>query len=306
MELCIAEPHGMCSGVARALRMAEQILAEHPGETLWCFHEIVHNEHVVNGLKARGVRFVKSLQEIPTDARVLFSAHGVSPQVRAEALARRLAVVDATCPFVTKVHREAKAFSAQGAVIALIGHKGHDEVEGIVGEAPAHIHVIECSEDVAQLRKALECSHASEVSINLVVLSQTTVSREMVQALSAELAQAGFSLTFPAQGNGICYATQERQEAVRGLAKAVDHLVVLGSRTSSNSLRLAEVAERAGCPVSLVASPNELDLSMLTGVRRLGITSGASTPEALLRQLVQRLEAVSAGEERIAGGENHA
>lgn len=272
----------MCSGVARALRIAEQTLSEHPGETLWCFHEIVHNEHVVASLRTRGARFVDAIAAIPPGGRVLFSAHGVSPAVRAEAEARGLDIVDATCPFVAKVHEEAKTFAAQGYEIALVGHKGHDEVVGIVGEAPEHIHVTETAEEVAALRAALPQDNA------LAVLSQTTVSREMFEARLADLQAAGFTPQLP-RHRDICYATQERQDAVRALAKHVDHLLVLGSRNSSNSKRLAEVAETAGCPATLIASPDELETLDLRGVHRLGITSGASTPEALLTALRDRL-----------------
>lgn len=282
MEALVAEPHGMCSGVARALRIAERTLAAHPGETLWCFHEIVHNEHVVAALRARGARFVNALADIPEGARVLFSAHGVSPAVRAEAQTRGLEVVDATCPFVAKVHEEAKAFAGRGLPIALVGHKGHDEVVGIVGEAPECIHVAETSDDVRALRETLPEGSP------LAVLSQTTVSREMFEARLADLRAAGFQSNLP-RHRDICYATQERQDAVRALAAQVNRILVLGSRNSSNSKRLAEVAESVGCPATLIASPEELDAIDLRGVRRLGLTSGASTPEDLLTALRDRL-----------------
>ena len=282
MEVLIAEPHGMCSGVARALRIAERTLAGHPGETLWCFHEIVHNEHVVAALRARGARFVNALADIPEGARVLFSAHGVSPTVRAEAQTRGLEVIDATCPFVAKVHEEAKVFAAQGIPIALVGHKGHDEVVGIVGEAPERIHVAETPDDVHAIRNTLP------EGAPLAVLSQTTVSREMFESRLADLRAAGFHPNLP-RHRDICYATQERQDAVRALAARVDRILVLGSRNSSNSKRLAEVAESVGCPATLIASPEELDVLDLHGVRRLGLTSGASTPEDLLTALRDRL-----------------
>ncbi len=278
MELFIAEPHGMCSGVARALKIATKTLNDHPGDPLWCFHEIVHNEHVVAALRERGARFVDSLEAIPQGARVLFSAHGVSPEIRREAERRHLKVVDATCPFVAKVHQEACSFTAQSLPIALIGHKGHDEVVGILGEAPENIHVVETAEDV----KALAAT--SPHGITIAVLSQTTISREMFDARVSELNNAGFTLIFP-DHRDICYATQERQLAVRELAQTVDHILVLGSRNSSNSKRLAEVAETAGCTATLIASPEEVTTLNLTGIQRLGITSGASTPEELFNQL---------------------
>lgn len=283
MELRIAEPHGMCSGVARALRIADKTLADHPGEPLWCFHEIVHNEHVVDDLRTRGARFVNDLGEIPEGSRVLFSAHGVSPAVRQLAERRRLEVVDATCPFVGKVHEEAKTFAAAGTAIALIGHKGHDEVVGIVGEAEATITIIEGVDDVRALR-------ASRPDLKeLAVLSQTTISGEMYAACIAALKQEGFNLLFPKKQD-ICYATRERQEAVRALAAAVDRVIVLGSRNSSNSKRLAEVARTAGVPAILLASPDELAaLDFPADVKTIGVTSGASTPEHLFEELCARL-----------------
>ena len=283
MELLVAEPHGMCTGVARALKIVEQTLAEHPGETLWCFHEIVHNEHVVANLRNRGVCFVDALDTIPRGARVLFSAHGVSPAVRAEADERGLEVVDATCPFVGKVHQEARTFAEQGLPIVLVGHKGHDEVVGIVGEAPEAITVAETAQDIADLRA--QRPEAKEVAL----LSQTTISREMYEARQADLEAAGYTLRHP-NHRDICYATQERQDAVRQLAKQVDAILVLGSRNSSNSKRLAEVAQKTGCPAHLIAKPEEIADLDLSGIQRLGITSGASTPEELLTDICNRLK----------------
>ena len=282
MELFIAEPHGMCTGVARALRIVRRTLEEHPGEPLWCFHEIVHNEHVVSNLRAQGVRFVNDLADVPPGSRLLFSAHGVSPAVRAQAAERNLEVVDATCPFVAKVHAEAKVFASQALPIALVGHKGHDEVVGILGEAPTAIRVIETAADVAALRQELPAVR------DLALLSQTTVSGEMFNERLADLRAAGFTPRLP-NHRDICYATQERQDAVRELAGRVDRLLVLGSRTSSNSKRLADVAQTAGCPATLIASPDELDTLDLSGVERLGLTSGASTPEELLTEVAHRL-----------------
>lgn len=284
MKVAIAEPHGMCTGVARALEIAHRTLDEHPGETLWCFHELVHNEHVVAELQQRGAVFVDEIEVIPHGARVLFSAHGISPAVRAAAMARNLEVVDATCPFVAKVHAEAKRYAADFLNVALIGHKGHDEVVGILGEAPKQITVIETAEDVATLRQT-----TSETQ--LMVLSQTTISEAMYEARVADLKAAGFEVAEP-QALDICYATRERQQAVRTLAQHVDCVLVLGSRNSSNSKRLVEVAEREGCRAYLIASPEEIDQLELQGVQSLGLTSGASTPETLLKALCQRLEAI--------------
>lgn len=283
MEVLVAEPHGMCTGVARALEIAQHTLDEHPGETLWCFHELVHNEHIVSDLQARGVRFVNAIADIPIGARVLFSAHGVSPEVRHEAKMRQLNVVDATCPFVAKVHAEARRYATEEALaIALIGHKGHDEVVGIVGEAPARITVIESTEDVHTLRQTTSTSQ-------VMVLSQTTISEAMYEARVAELQAEGFEVLFP-KALDICYATRERQQAVRELATQVDYVLVLGSRNSSNSKRLVEVAQKAGCRATLLASPEELGTLDLQGVQRLGLTSGASTPETLLDRLRMSLK----------------
>ena len=283
MRLLVAQPHGLCSGVARALRIADDALAASPGETLWCYHQLVHNEHVVAGLRARGARFVDDLADVPEGARVLFSAHGVSPAVRAQARARGLRVIDATCPFVAKVHREALTFARRGLPIALVGHKGHDEVVGVLGEAPERIRVVETQADAAALRADFPA--AREVA----VLSQTTVSHDMVEARLADLRALGLAPLLPDRRD-ICTATQERQDAVRALASQADRFIVLGSRTSSNSKRLAEVAQSAGCPATLIASPDELDGLDLSGVRTLALTSGASTPESLLDALRARLE----------------
>lgn len=283
MEVLVAEPHGMCSGVARALEIARQTLEQHPGQTLWCFHELVHNEHIVAALQARGMRFVNAIAEIPEGARVLFSAHGVSPEVRQAAALRCLEIVDATCPFVAKVHAEARRYAQEGWQIALIGHKGHDEVVGILGEAPEQIAVIETCDDVRALRQKVAVSQ-------VMVLSQTTISEAMYEARIADLQAAGFEVQFP-KVLDICYATRERQQAVRALAQQVDCVLVLGSRNSSNSKRLVEVAERAGCRAALIASPEELETIDLRSVRRLGLTSGASTPESLLDRLRDSLNA---------------
>ncbi len=280
MEIRVAEPHGMCSGVARALKIADEAIAAHPDETLWCFHEIVHNAHVVEGLKARGAVFVQEIEAIPEGSRVLFSAHGVSPAVREAAAARRLEVIDATCPFVTKVHREALGFDRDGIPILLIGHKGHDEVVGVVGEAPGRITVIASAADVATLPYPADTTVA--------VLSQTTVSQELYATLLKAVRVRGHKVLLPPK-HGICYATQERQNAVRALAAEADRMLVIGSRTSSNSKRLVEVAESAGCPATLIESPEDVRGIDLTGVSVLGITSGASTPERLLDETVRSL-----------------
>ena len=260
MQVLVADPHGMCSGVARALRIAAQALAERPGETLWCYHKLVHNEHVVSELRARGARFVDDLEEIPEGARG---------------------------PFVAKVHAEARAYAARGLPIALVGHKGHDEIVGVLGEAPERIRVVETAQDAQTLRD--DFPEAREVAL----LSQTTVSQAMVEARLADLRALGLEPLLPDRRD-ICTATQERQDAVRALAARADRILVLGSPTSSNSKRLVEVAETAGCPATLIASPEDLGTLDLSGVRVLGLTSGASTPESLLHDLLARLGAPAA------------
>jgi 4-hydroxy-3-methylbut-2-enyl diphosphate reductase len=282
ISLEIAQPHGMCSGVDRALKIAHRIFDEHPGERLWCYHEIVHNQHVVAELKARGALFVDAIADIPMHGRVLFSAHGVAPHVWEEAHARHLEIVDATCPFVAKVHREARDFAQQALPMVLIGHKGHDEVVGVIGEAPEGIEVMESASDLAMIQARWPAAKA------LGLLSQTTISEEMLMACQAALVAAGYTLVYP-QMKDICYATQERQKAVALLAQRVEVLLVLGSPNSSNSRRLVEVAEKEGCKAFLLDAPEAVDALDLTGYHRLGVTSGASSPEALFDQLVHRL-----------------
>lgn len=281
-EIEIAQPHGMCTGVDRALKIADQILNTHPQETLWCFHEIVHNQHVVADLKARGAIFVDTIDAIPEGARVLFSAHGVSPQIWEAARARKLEIIDATCPFVAKVHGEARNFAAKGHRIVLVGHKGHDEVVGVIGEAPNQMEVVESPADVA----ALKARWPEEKT--LVLLSQTTISDEMLNACQGALEAAGYALIHP-NSKDICYATRERQRAVSRLAKTVDYMIVLGSPNSSNSRRLVEVAQKEGCPAILVDTPKGVESLDFSNLKRVGVTSGASTPEALFQQLVIKL-----------------
>lgn len=283
VKISIAQPHGMCTGVDRALKIAHQTLDKYPGETLWCFHEIVHNQHVVAQLKARGATFVNAINEIPEGSRVLFSAHGVSPAIWQEAHDRHLEIVDATCPFVAKVHHEARHFAQQNVPIALVGHKGHDEVVGVLGEAPDTIEVMESPNDIAALQQRWPNERT------LALLSQTTISMEMFDKCKAALTDAGYHLLLP-NFKDICYATQERQKAVRELAHHVEHIIVLGSPNSSNSQRLAEVAIKEGCPATLIASPEEIHHLPLEDVRHLGLTSGASTPEALFETLVKLLQ----------------
>lgn len=278
----IAQPHGMCSGVDRALKIVHRILDTYPNEPLWCFHEIVHNQHVVADLKSRGAIFVDAIAEIPEGGRVLFSAHGVAPSVWEEARARHLDIVDATCPFVAKVHGEARDFASRHCHIALVGHKGHDEVVGVIGEAPEQIEVIESKADVDLLK-----ARWPKVR-DLVLLSQTTISDEMFVECQTALETAGYTLIHP-NFKDICYATRERQRAVAKLAQEVDCVLVLGSPNSSNSRRLVEVAQKEGAQAFLVDKPETIDTLDLAPFKRIGVTSGASTPEALFQQLIERL-----------------
>lgn len=278
----IAQPHGMCTGVDRALKIANRILDEYPNERLWCFHEIVHNQHVVADLKTRGAIFVDAISDIPEGARVLFSAHGVSPQIWEESRARNLTIVDATCPFVAKVHGEARDFASRNCHIALVGHKGHDEVVGVIGEAPHQIEVVESKHDI-ELLKARWPNERT-----LVLLSQTTISYEMFIECQTALEAAGYTLIHP-NFKDICYATRERQRAVAKLACEVDCVLVLGSPNSSNSRRLVEVAQKEGCQAFLIDKLEAIDTLDFSHMKRVGVTSGASTPEELFQQLIKRL-----------------
>ncbi len=277
MQLSIINPHGFCTGVARAIDLVEKVLAQHPGETLYCLHEIVHNEHVVSRLTALGMIVINHLTEAPIGARVLFSAHGVSPAIRQEAQARQLEVIDATCPFVDKVHREVLRFKDAQQTILCIGHKGHDEVEGVIGEAPDCTTVIESPKDVDSL--TYPADHP------IAVVSQTTISATMYDSIMVAL-KGRFSQIQAPNHTDICYATRDRQSAVTDAAQIADHILVLGSTNSSNSRRLVETAQSAGCSATLIATLDELHNLDLTAVNHLAITSGASTPETFLQKVV--------------------
>lgn len=271
--LIIADPHGFCSGVARAIAIAEKTLAQNPGTTIYCLHEIVHNEHVVAHLEAAGMRFVSHLEEIPPGATVLFSAHGVTPAIRKQARARQLTLIDATCPFVEKVHAEVRRFAAEACFIVCIGHRDHQEVIGIAGEAPEHVHVVEKPEDV----DLLDASPSQRVA----VVSQTTLSTTHVDRVMARLHSRFPSLEQPSKTD-ICYATRDRQQAVSTLAKNCEWVIVLGSANSSNSRRLVETAEAAGARATLVSTMEELRQLDVRDAHCIGITSGASTPESFM------------------------
>ena len=280
MEALLAQPRGFCAGVDRAIAIVERALDLH-GAPIYVRHEIVHNDHVVADLRAKGAVFVESLDEVPAGATVVFSAHGVARAVRDEAQARGLSVFDATCPLVTKVHVEVARMRREGREVVMIGHAGHPEVEGTMGQAGGGIHLVESVEDVARL---LVVDPA-----RLAYVTQTTLSvddcREVIDALRARFPQVA-----EPKKQDICYATQNRQDAVKFMVPQCDLVLVIGSPTSSNSNRLREVAQKMGCEAHLIGSAAELDPGWLTGRQRIGITAGASAPEVLVTEVLARLK----------------
>jgi 4-hydroxy-3-methylbut-2-enyl diphosphate reductase len=280
LELLIAAPRGFCAGVDRAIRIVELAIEKY-GVPVYVRHEIVHNRFVVDGLKAKGAIFVEELDEVPDDAPVVFSAHGVPKAVPAKAAERGLSYLDATCPLVSKVHRQAERLVASGRHILFIGHRGHPEVIGTFGQVPeGSMTLIETVEDVAALNPA--------DPDNLSFLTQTTLSVDDTAAIVAALREK-FSAIGEPRGEDICYATSNRQAAVKAIAKACDAMVVIGAPNSSNSLRLVEVAEREGTRARLIQRADDLDFDWLRGVSVLGVTAGASAPELLVREVVDRL-----------------
>jgi 4-hydroxy-3-methylbut-2-enyl diphosphate reductase len=275
-KLLLAAPRGYCAGVDRAVQTVERAL-ELYGPPVYVRKEIVHNKHVVEQLRARGAVFVDQETEIPEGETVVFSAHGVAPSVHANAGARSLRTIDATCPLVTKVHVEAKKFAAQGYTIVLVGHAGHEEVEGTMGEAPDHIVLIETEEDVDRL----EVADPERVAY----ISQTTLSVDETTAIIARLRERFPSAVGP-RTDDICYATTNRQAAVRQMAGQCDLVLVIGSRNSSNSNRLVEVARDHGAESHLIDNETQVRDEWIEGKRTVGITSGASAPEELVQRLV--------------------
>jgi len=280
IELLIAAPRGFCAGVDRAIRIVE-LAIEKNGPPVYVRHEIVHNKFVVDSLRAKGAIFVEELSEVPDGAHVVFSAHGVPKAVPAEAQGRGLDYFDATCPLVSKVHRQAERLVAAGRHIVFIGHAGHPEVIGTFGQVPAgSMSLIETVADAE--------AFAPADPGNLAFLTQTTLSVDDTAAVVAML-QRRFPMIQAPRGEDICYATSNRQAAVKAIAGSCDALLVIGAPNSSNSLRLVEVAEREGIPAMLIQRAAELDWSFLDGVGTLGISAGASAPELLVRELVERL-----------------
>ncbi|MEY3970642.1 MAG: hypothetical protein RLZZ80_340 [Pseudomonadota bacterium] len=295
-EIVLAEPRGFCAGVDRAIEIVEKALAKF-GAPIYVRHEIVHNDHVVRDLRDKGAVFVEDLNEVPLGARVIMSAHGVSRKVRDHATERELEVFDATCPLVTKVHVEVRKLAAEGYEIVMIGHRGHPEVEGTMGQLEKGIYLVEDEAQAASL--------SVKDPSRLAYVSQTTLSVDdtasVVNALRAKFPQ----IRGP-KFSDICYATQNRQDAVKLMSQSVDLVLVVGSPTSSNSNRLREVAERHGVPAYLVNDASELKLEWLTGKLRVGITAGASAPEELVQGLVSAVKAAGASAvRRLPGAEEH-
>jgi len=292
MEVLLAQPRGFCAGVDRAIEIVERALAVH-GAPIYVRHEIVHNKFVVDDLRSKGAVFVDELDQVPPDGIVVFSAHGVSKAIQAEAMRRGLQVFDATCPLVTKVHVEVAKMRAAGCEIVMIGHEGHPEVEGTMGQTEGGMYLVETVEDVQRLRVRDPES--------LAYVTQTTLSLDDAAEVIAALKRRFPSIAEPKRAD-ICYATQNRQDAVKFLAPQVEVVIVVGSRNSSNSNRLREVAERFGVPAYLVDSAEHLDPSWVAGRQRIGITAGASAPEVLVDALIARLKELGARSVRPLDG----
>jgi 4-hydroxy-3-methylbut-2-enyl diphosphate reductase len=287
MDILLATPRGFCAGVERAISIVERALEKY-GAPIYVRHEVVHNRYVVDGLKAKGAVFVEELSEVPDGATVIFSAHGVPQAVRREAEARGLRVFDATCPLVTKVHLEVSRLHKQGYEIVMIGHKGHPEVEGTMGQATGVMYLVESVNDVAGL--GVGAGDAAP----LAYVTQTTLSVDDAQAVVAALRARYPGIVGPKKDD-ICYATQNRQDAVKSMAGKVDVVIVVGSKNSSNSNRLREVAENDGVAAYLVDGAEQIDPQWMDGRNRVGVTAGASAPEVLVSGVVDRLKELGAG-----------
>ncbi len=283
-EVILAEPRGFCAGVDRAIEIVERAIAKF-GAPIYVRHEIVHNTYVVNELKSKGAVFIEDLAEVPPGATLVFSAHGVSKAVQAEARARGFQIFDATCPLVTKVHVEVAKLAKEGYEFIMIGHKGHPEVEGTMGQLSSGIHLVEDVEDVASV--------SPMQTARLAVVTQTTLSVDDAAEISAAVRARFPSVREPKQQD-ICYATQNRQDAVKMLSPQVDLVIVVGSPTSSNSNRLRELAQRLGTEAYMVDSAAELKAEWFDGKMRVGLTAGASAPEVLVREVIDRVKALGA------------
>jgi 4-hydroxy-3-methylbut-2-enyl diphosphate reductase len=280
MKLILANPRGFCAGVYMAIDVVDQLLDLCPGEPIYVFHEIVHNRHVVERFRDRGVKFIEDLADVPEGSIAVFSAHGVSPAVRQQARERRLTAIDATCPLVTKLHNEAIRYAKAGYQILLVGHLNHQEVVGTRGEAPDAIQVVESPADIPGLT-----IHDPD---KLVYLTQTTLSTDDAEVIIRALKKAFPNLKEPPSSD-ICYATTNRQRAVRAIAPDVDLVLVVGSRNSSNSVRLTEISENVGTAARLIDDRSELKPEWFEGVKTVLITAGASAPEDLVHDLIVEL-----------------
>jgi 4-hydroxy-3-methylbut-2-en-1-yl diphosphate reductase len=295
-EILLAQPRGFCAGVDRAIDIVERALQQF-GAPIYVRHEIVHNAYVVADLRDKGAIFIEDLDDVPAGNTLVFSAHGVSKAVRAEAAERGLTIFDATCPLVTKVHVEVAKMRKQGCEVVMIGHDGHPEVEGTMGQAEAGMHLVEAVDDVAGLQVANPD--------RLAYVSQTTLSVDDTAAVIAALKQKYPNIIEPKKGD-ICYATTNRQEAVKFMAPQVELVIVVGSPNSSNSNRLREVAEKKGTPAYMVDNASQIDPQWLAGKLRIGVTAGASAPEVLVQAVIDRLKELGARSVRtLEGVEEH-
>jgi 4-hydroxy-3-methylbut-2-en-1-yl diphosphate reductase len=283
-EILLAEPRGFCAGVDRAIEIVERALTKF-GAPIYVRHEIVHNTYVVNELKAKGAIFIEALSDVPPGATLVFSAHGVSKAVQEEAVARGFRIFDATCPLVTKVHVEVAKLHREGYEFIMIGHKGHPEVEGTMGQLDSGIHLVEDVEDVSRISPGQ--------TDKLAVVTQTTLSVDDAAEISAAV-KARFPNVREPKQQDICYATQNRQDAIKVLSPQVDVLIVVGSPTSSNSNRLRELASKLGTEAYMVDNASELQEAWFEGKSKVGLTAGASAPEVLVNQVIERIKALGA------------
>ena len=276
MQVVLAQPRGFCAGVVRAISIVERAIEKYDAP-VFVRHEIVHNRHVVEDLKAKGARFVDEVDEIPVGAVTIFSAHGVARSVENSAETRALPVIDATCPLVTKVHLQGKRYVSQGRTVILVGHAGHPEVEGTMGQIPGPVHLVQTEDDIPNL--------PIPVNAPVAYVTQTTLSIDDTRGI-IEAIKRRFSNVVGPETNDICYATQNRQTAVRELTKIADVILVVGAKNSSNSNRLREIGEEAGVPSYLLADGSELRPEWVKGAHIIGLTAGASAPEAMVQDVI--------------------
>jgi len=292
MKVILAQPRGFCAGVVRAIEIVERALQKY-GPPVYVRHEIVHNKHVVESLKAKGAVFVEDVSEVPDNAVTIFSAHGVAKSVEDEASQRSLPVLNATCPLVTKVHNQGKRYVGQGRKLILIGHAGHPEVEGTMGQIPSPVILVQNEADVDKLDLSIDTPVA--------YVTQTTLSVDDTQGIIQALQRKFTDIVGP-ETRDICYATQNRQSAVRDLSKLVDIILVVGATNSSNSNRLREIGEESGLPSYLIADGSELNPKWLEGVKAVGLTAGASAPEVLVEDVIDTLRRLGPVEVSIMDG----